>query len=88
MGQDGKTIIIGGLLKDVYYEQERGVPILKDIPLLGALFRSTVRQKEKIELAIMITPTIVDPNQTSGIPSQYRVELNSDDPAVDRTESE
>ena len=52
-----------------------------DIPLLGALFRSTVRQKEKIELVVMITTTIVDVKEASGVPSQYRVELNSLKPA-------
>lgn len=55
---DGETIIIGGLISENIVESTTKVPILGDIPLLGALFRSTKTGTEQRELLIFITPTI------------------------------
>ena len=67
-----KAILIGGLLKEVYKDEVKGIPLLMDIPLLGFLFRGTTRIKEKVELVVMITPTIVDPKGQYSVPAQYR----------------
>ncbi len=57
--RDGQTIVIGGLLKDKQTRITIKVPILGDIPLLGALFRRQTDQNEKIELLIFLTASIV-----------------------------
>ena len=57
--EDGKTVLIGGLIKDKGNDTVVGVPGLKDVPLVGALFGTTSRQYEKSELLITITPRIV-----------------------------
>jgi len=56
---NGKTIIIGGLMRDSEVQTISKVPILGSIPLLGALFRSKINKKEKTELVIFITPRIM-----------------------------
>lgn len=63
MVQDGETAVIGGLLNTRKTEFVRGVPILKDIPLLGYLFRSTDERDQKRELLIFVTPRIVRPRE-------------------------
>ncbi|HOE95011.1 MAG TPA: hypothetical protein PLS90_00110 [Candidatus Sumerlaeota bacterium] len=57
---DGKTVVIGGLMEDQETESVNKVPILGDIPLLGAFFRRTVKEKTKTELLIFLTPYVVD----------------------------
>lgn len=57
----GQSFIIGGLLSDNLRSQINKVPLLGDIPVLGALFRSTSYEEDKSELAILVTPTLVDP---------------------------
>lgn len=57
---DGDTAVIGGLISEVESKYENGVPILKDIPLLGGLFRLTNDVKKKRELVIFVTPKIVE----------------------------
>jgi len=55
----GKTVVIGGLMEDQQAVNVRKVPLLGDIPLLGALFRFKSTSKQKTELLIFLTPTIV-----------------------------
>lgn len=56
---NGETVVLGG----IYQEEDRNtvskVPVLGDIPLIGALFRSTNRQRNKSELLIFVTPKIL-----------------------------
>ncbi|PHR01396.1 MAG: type II secretion system protein GspD [Sulfitobacter sp.] len=56
--ESGKTVALGGLIRDNRSETESGIPILKDIPLLGNLFKSTEETVRQTELLIFITPTI------------------------------
>jgi type IV pilus assembly protein PilQ len=56
--RDGDTIVIGGILKDTAQEQTSGVPYLKDLPVLGWLFKSWQTQKALEELVVFITPRI------------------------------
>ena len=58
--KDGETIVLGGILKDTSQESVSGVPYLKDIPVLGWLFRSQRVQKDFEELMVFITPRITD----------------------------
>ncbi|MFP4379384.1 MAG: type II secretion system protein GspD [Candidatus Sumerlaeia bacterium] len=56
---DGRTVAIGGLMEDSYIESVRKIPLLGDIPWLGALFRRTIKEKAKTELIIFLTPQVV-----------------------------
>ena len=56
--RDGQTIVIGGLMQDIITNTVSKVPILGDIPLLGALFQRVEREKTKTELFIFITPHV------------------------------
>jgi len=57
--RDGETTVIGGLNKEKIDDDEAGVPMLKDIPLLGWLFKTTSKDKEMEDLLIFITPHIL-----------------------------
>lgn len=56
---DGKVLVLGGLIKDDLLENSQKVPLLGDIPLLGALFRSKTVQKIKTNLLIFLRPVIL-----------------------------
>jgi pilus assembly protein CpaC len=58
---DGQSFMIAGLLSDQVRELAGKYPLLGDIPILGALFRSTQFQKEETELVIIVTPVLVNP---------------------------
>ena len=57
--KDGETLVIGGMIREEETKQVNKIPFLGDIPVVGALFRSTTREKSKEEMVIMITPKIV-----------------------------
>lgn len=57
--QDGETVVIGGLTSDDNQHSEGGIPLLKDIPFLGALFKYDSNKKQKKDLVIFVTPHIV-----------------------------
>ncbi len=54
----GQTIVIGGLMEDKKIDTVRKVPLLGDIPLLGAMFRRTIKETTKTELLIFLTPHV------------------------------
>jgi pilus assembly protein CpaC len=58
---DGQSFAIAGLLKDDVREVISKYPIVGDIPVLGALFRSTAFQKKETELIVIVTPHLVKP---------------------------
>jgi len=57
--RDGETVVIGGILKDTSSNSETGVPYLKDIPVLGWLFKKATWQKDFEELVVFITPRVI-----------------------------
>ena len=57
--RDGETIVIGGIMKDTSSTSESGIPYLKDIPVLGWLFKNIRWQKDFEELMVFITPRII-----------------------------
>ena len=59
MVRDQQTIVIGGLMRDAIQNKEDKVPVLGDIPILGALFRKTSKQKRKTNLLLILTPYII-----------------------------
>lgn len=67
-----QTIVLGGLMQDKRSDSESGVPILKDIPLLGRLFRQDSDGTEKRELLVFVTPRVVDPNEAAILAKRYQ----------------
>ena len=57
--RDGQTVVLGGLMRESYTRGDSGVPVLKDIPLLGAAFRDDSDNRGKTELLIFIRPRIL-----------------------------
>ncbi len=58
---DGQSFAIAGLLNERIYENVEKFPILGEIPVLGALFRSQEFQRHETELVIIVTPHLVKP---------------------------
>ena len=58
--ENGGTAIIGGIFQTTEREDEVKVPLLGDIPLIGALFRHKSKLKDKTELLVFLTPTVLD----------------------------
>jgi len=56
---DGNWVVIGGLLREGISEKESGIPILKEIPILGRVFKNTGTCQTRSELIIMIRPTVL-----------------------------
>ena len=66
--RDGQTIVIGGLMEDRTTDTVDKVPLLGDIPVLGALFRHSVKKKTKTELLIFLTPHVAQqPSDLEGM---------------------
>lgn len=65
---DGQIIVLGGLIEDNYSDGSSGVPFLKDIPVIGALFRSDSKTRTKTNLLVFIRPYILrDKDQVADI---------------------
>ncbi|MGC4029140.1 MAG: type IV pilus secretin PilQ [Steroidobacteraceae bacterium] len=56
---DGQTVVLGGILETERRENEKKVPYLGDVPVLGRLFKTTSRVSNKDELLIFVTPKIL-----------------------------
>jgi len=70
------TVVIGGLISNQVTSQDRKVPLLGDVPLLGALFKRTTRQTAKTELLIFLTPRVVQqPNDLAKLTDVERGKL-------------
>ena len=65
MVEDGKMLVLGGLIDERALESESKVPFLGDIPILGYLFKSTSTQVEKKNLMVFIKPTIIRDGMTA-----------------------
>ncbi len=58
---DGNTIVLGGLIQDQTSEGKSGIPFLKDIPYLGALFRTSMgKAVDRTELIVLLTPYVIE----------------------------
>jgi len=58
--KNGQIVVIGGLMQTRQQDEESGVPVLSDIPVLGYLFKHTRKAKRKSELVILLKPVVVD----------------------------
>jgi len=57
--EDGQIIVLGGLIEDRFVENKSKVPLLGDIPWLGALFRSESREKRRTNLMVFLRPVVM-----------------------------
>ena len=78
---DGQSFAIGGLIKNNTTANIKAFPILGEIPILGALFRSTDFQKDKTELIFIVTPHLVKPlpNSAYRLPTDRYVDPSRSD---------
>ena len=60
--KDGEAIVMGGLIEQKDHLIENGIPVLKDIPFLGYLFKSHAKELEVTETVILLKATIITPN--------------------------
>jgi general secretion pathway protein D len=72
--RDGQTVFMGGLIENKVNIIDSGVPLLKDIPLLGWLFKYQREEKRKTELLVMITPHVIE---TEDVLGQYVESFNA-----------
>ena len=57
--EDGQTAVIGGLIRTNDSRVRKGIPLLKDLPILGILFRSENTVRQNRELIIFVTPRLM-----------------------------
>ena len=62
--KEGESLLIAGYSRQVSTAEQGGVPVLSDLPILGALFRDTKKRTQKVERFVLISPRIV--NQLAG----------------------
>jgi general secretion pathway protein D len=75
--RDGQTVVIGGLIGDTKDYTDGGIPFLKDIPLLGALFKRKTEIVSRNELAIFVTPYIIRSDEDAdAIRARIRERMN------------
>lgn len=75
--QEGMTAVIGGMMQDNFSREQRGVPGLKDLPFVGAAFRSDDISGTKTELVILVTPYIIrDSEDMSEFATMYASSVN------------
>ena len=80
----GHTVVIGGLIGETQQAIESGVPILKDVPLLGYFFRSRSLTRERTEIAIFLTPYVVfTDEQADSLLQQEREKLRNSKEPID-----
>jgi pilus assembly protein CpaC len=75
--RSGETMVIGGLLSSEDIKNVDKIPLLGDIPLLGAFFRSVSHSQVDRELLILITPTLVDSSTTTRVSEDMKYNLHN-----------
>ncbi|MDF1613753.1 type II secretion system secretin GspD [Desulfurivibrio dismutans] len=73
--EDGKVLVLGGLISDDVQETVSKVPLLGDIPLLGALFRHTRSERSKRNLMVFLRPVILRDQDMSSRISQGQYDM-------------
>ncbi|KAB2911389.1 MAG: hypothetical protein F9K30_21775 [Dechloromonas sp.] len=73
---DGATVILGGMIKENRTIGDEGIPVLKDIPIIGQAFRSNKDNRTRTELIVLITPYIITgPDDIKAITNAYTEHL-------------
>ncbi|MEH1787216.1 MAG: AMIN domain-containing protein [Nostoc sp.] len=69
--RDGQTLILSGIIQDQDRSTISKLPILGDLPLIGALFRKTSRSNQRNEVIVLLTPQIMDDTENSSYGYNY-----------------
>ncbi len=69
--RDTQTLILSGIIQEADVTQVKKVPILGDLPLLGALFRGNEQQSDRTEVVVMVTPQIIEDSPRPGTGYNY-----------------
>ncbi|MGX2038975.1 DUF3438 family protein [Methylocaldum sp. MU1018] len=77
VAKDNSPVAIGGLIDEQASDTEKKVPILGDIPLLGAIFRDTAKQRTRRELIVILTPHVMKTPGEAAIVSREVIEDGS-----------
>ena len=73
---DGETVLLGGLITDSFNSGDSGIPYLKDIPLIGNLFKNQSKSHTRQELIVLLTPYIVDgPEASRAVRDAFKMRL-------------
>ncbi|NCS49533.1 MAG: pilus assembly protein [Microcystis aeruginosa BK11-02] len=70
--RDGQSLILSGIIQERQQSSETKVPVLGDIPILGALFRSRTNRNDRSEVIILLTPKIIEDTATSTLGINYQ----------------
>src|SRR5947209_5113500 len=81
----GNTLVLGGLVQDDVRNGTTKVPLFGDIPYLGHAFRSETKSRQKSNLIVFITPTIVEEQDFQPTPSNF---LRTPAPTKDSVDGE
>lgn len=68
---DGDSFILGGLMSSADFEQMQKIPLIGDIPVLGAAFRKSVTERKRTELIIVATVNLVEPIRPTDVQLPY-----------------
>lgn len=69
--RDGQTLILSGIIQETDRTTITKVPILGDLPIIGALFRGTNRENTRAEVIVLLTPQILDDSDASNFGYRY-----------------
>jgi general secretion pathway protein D len=76
--QSGQTVLLGGLIQQLDQTTDTGIPGLNQIPILGRLFGSTNRSKNRTELIVLITPRVItNSEEAKQITDEYQQRFES-----------
>jgi general secretion pathway protein D len=74
--QDGETIALGGIIQESRTYSRNRIPLLGDIPYLGALFGNTSLSTQRTELILLLTPTVIrDATEARNATAEFRSKL-------------
>jgi general secretion pathway protein D len=76
--QSGQTVLLGGLIKQQEGVTDTGIPGLNRIPVLGRLFGSTTRNRDRTELIVLITPRVIsNGDEAKQVTDEYQRKFES-----------
>ena len=74
--ESGETVALGGLIRDRTSRGNSGIPLLKDVPWIGNLFKTTTENDARTELLVLITPRVArGPSDLRGVTDALRRQM-------------
>jgi general secretion pathway protein D len=76
--QSGQTVLLGGLISETDTESTSGLPLLSSVPIIGKLFGSTAKHRDRQEIIVLITPRVVtNPEEAQDLTREYEQKFES-----------